>query len=278
MTRNPWFRMYSEAIDDEKLLLLAFEDRWHFVTLLCCKNKGILDEGPLDLIWRKVAVKAGLDLRSLEEVARRLSEVGLIDQKTLQPLAWESRQFQSDSSRLRVAAFRERKKNNDLHIENVTTEELKQSCNVTVTVQETDTDTDTELKDLGRQGDRNQAKRFEEFWKAYPRKVKKPKVFDLWKRRNLDERADDIIADVEARKRSDPEWLESTRLIPHPTSYLNAERWTDEWRGPVKLVHSSPDQSRESFIQACVRDSHMDPSAAAEYADDRFKRLGRYFR
>jgi len=52
-----WFRAYADMVDDEKLRLLAFEDRWHFVALLCCKRAGLLDNGdPHDLLCRKVAV------------------------------------------------------------------------------------------------------------------------------------------------------------------------------------------------------------------------------
>lgn len=141
---NSWFRMYSEAVDDEKLRLLAFEDRWHFVALLCCKNADILDNND-PLMRRKVAVKLGLDLQTLEEVARRLSEVGLIDRDTLQPFKWDDRQFKSDSSKERVQKFREKQKK----------QETKQCndgsngySNVTVTCQESDTDTDTELKPI----------------------------------------------------------------------------------------------------------------------------------
>jgi hypothetical protein len=105
-----WFRMWSEAVDDEKLRLLAFEDRWHFVALLCCKAQGLLDN-PGDLMQRKVAVKLGLQVRELDEVARRLAEVDLIDNATLQPLAWDHRQSPSDSSTERVRAWRERKRN-----------------------------------------------------------------------------------------------------------------------------------------------------------------------
>ena len=127
---NPWFRLYSEAVDDEKLRLLAFEDRWHFVALLCCKNKGILDSND-ELMRRKVAVKLGLDSRELDEVARRLSEVGLIDMETLQPINWDSRQFKTDSSKERTKAYRER---------------IKRHSDVTVTAQETDTDTETDTE------------------------------------------------------------------------------------------------------------------------------------
>lgn len=110
MTSDPirWFRMYAEAVDDEKLRLLAFEDRWHFVALLCCKAQGLLD-GTDVLTRRKVAVKLGLDSRELEEIARRLAEVGLIDASSLQPMAWDRRQFKSDDSKERVRAYREKR-------------------------------------------------------------------------------------------------------------------------------------------------------------------------
>lgn len=125
--QNPWFRMYSEAIDDEKLRLLAFEDRWHYIAILCCKSKGLIN--PDDpLLMRKLAVKLGLDMRSLEEVLRRLAEVGLIDQETADPLGWDDRQFQSDSSSARVKTYREK---------------MKRQCNVSVTAQEADTETDS---------------------------------------------------------------------------------------------------------------------------------------
>ncbi len=123
MSHLPWFRMYTEAVDDAKLGLLAFEDRWHFFALLCCKGQGLIDGSPL--MRRKLSVKLGLDIRTLEEVARRLAEVGLINADTMEPIAWEKRQMQSDSSAARVAAYRERQKRNG---------------NVTVTGQEEDTD------------------------------------------------------------------------------------------------------------------------------------------
>lgn len=92
----PWFRAYTKMVDDEKLRLLAFEDRWHFIAILCLKGQGVLDEND-PLMMRKAAVKMGLDTRSLEEAARRLAEVGLIDRDTLQPHKWEVLQQRSDT-------------------------------------------------------------------------------------------------------------------------------------------------------------------------------------
>lgn len=139
---NPWFRLYSEAVDDEKLRLLAFEDRWHYIALLCCKNNGILDDQS-QLMRRKVAVKLGLDLRELDEVARRLSEVGLIDQDTFQPLAWDKRQFKSDKDNTaaeRQKRYRESQKRNALR-NGVT------NGNETRPEEETETDTETESEE-----------------------------------------------------------------------------------------------------------------------------------
>lgn len=86
MKSLPWLRLYTECIDDEKLGLLAFEDRWHFVALLCLKGKTLLDsEKNPEMLRRKVALKMGLTVQELENVSRRLSQVGLIDFATLLP-------------------------------------------------------------------------------------------------------------------------------------------------------------------------------------------------
>lgn len=105
-----WFRMWVDAIDDEKLRLLAFEDRWHFVAILCLKSSGLLDEPPSDLRRQKICIKLGLDSLELETVMKRLVTVGLVS-SDLQPVKWNKRQFVSDSSTKRVRKFRERLRN-----------------------------------------------------------------------------------------------------------------------------------------------------------------------
>ena len=98
--------MYAEAVDDDKLRLLAFEDRWHFVALLCCKAAGVLDSDPVTL-ERRIAVKLGLMPKDLGEVKRRLREVNLIGDDW-QPVAWGKRQFSSDSSTDRTRRWRQK--------------------------------------------------------------------------------------------------------------------------------------------------------------------------
>jgi len=137
--KMPWFRFYGEAVDDEKLRLLDFGDRWQFVALLCLKSQGVLDEPSDPLLRRKVAVKLGVDMATLDEIARRLADVGLIDQESLQPVAWDNRQYQSDSSKDRTRAYRERQR-----LLTATKKSQERHGDGGVTAQDTDTDTDTD--------------------------------------------------------------------------------------------------------------------------------------
>lgn len=170
----PWFRLYHRMIDDEKMRLLAFEDRWHFVALCCLKADGLLDEerGPL---WeRKVAVKLGVQLRELDEISRRLHEVGLIDGH-LNPVAWDELQFQSDNSTARVREFRKRKKKQGGN-------NVKRSRNVSVTAQDTDTDTDTEViepKGSCASGDALKVEHVSEKWNEIAGSIGLPRIRDL---------------------------------------------------------------------------------------------------
>lgn len=131
-----WFRLYNRMVDDDKLRLLAFEDRWHFVALCCLKSSGLLDEPESDIRSRRIAVKLGVQVRELEEIARRLREVDLIDQ-SLNPVAWDDLQYHSDTSTTRVKKFREKQARNA----------AKRFGNVSETGQETEAETDTEEKE-----------------------------------------------------------------------------------------------------------------------------------
>lgn len=107
---NPWFRLYTEMVDDPKIRLLAFEDRWHFVAILCCKGKGLLDKGDArDLMMKKLSLTLGLSVPATEDMLMRLADYGLVDTKTAQPTKWDDRQFQSDSSYERVKRYREKR-------------------------------------------------------------------------------------------------------------------------------------------------------------------------
>lgn len=108
---KPWFRMYHEFVSDPKVQLLAFEDQRHFVALLCLKCNDTLDsDAPTPMFRDRMIAKAlGLSPDAALEAKRRLIEVGLIT-ADWQPVKWDSRQYESDSSTARTRAYRERQR------------------------------------------------------------------------------------------------------------------------------------------------------------------------
>lgn len=74
-----------------------------------------------------------------------------------------------------------------------------------------------------------QEKRFEEFWKQYPRKVGKGDARKKWMRiEPNDELFHRILSAVEAAKKSEQWQRDNGQFIPHPATWLNQGRWDDE--------------------------------------------------
>ena len=110
----PWLRLYTEIIDDWKIRSLAFEDRWHYVAILCLKRAGELDKGEIDL--RMMSLKLGVHGQDLEGIQNRLIDACLISENW-QPLAWDERQPISDrdeTNPVRQKRYREKRKQENL--------------------------------------------------------------------------------------------------------------------------------------------------------------------
>ena len=76
---------------------------------------------------------------------------------------------------------------------------------------------------------RDERNLFEEFWGAYPRKVSRKKAEQTWKRLEpSEELTKKIVAHVESQKRTSQWTRDGGEYIPHPTTYLNQERWKDD--------------------------------------------------
>ncbi len=82
--------------------------------------------------------------------------------------------------------------------------------------------------------------RFDEFWEAYPRKISKEVSRKKWATLKCDKIADEIINNVKARNAG--EWKgKEIQFIPHPSTFLNQKRWTDE---PEEGSHGIDHQQR----------------------------------
>jgi hypothetical protein len=78
---------------------------------------------------------------------------------------------------------------------------------------------------------------FEEFWKLYPRKVGKPTAKQRWvalsKKPSKDQPDFDTIKKAIQEQSKSDQW-QDPKYIPHPSTWINGERWEDELPGPSK--------------------------------------------
>jgi hypothetical protein len=153
-TRMPWFRMYTDFLNDPKMIGLAFEDQRHFIGVLALKSDGAIDDVADDLMLNRiVAQRLWIDHGVILEVKRRLVTAGLID-SYWQPVAWDKRQFVSDKDS--TAAERKRRERAAKAAKNDVTDESRVTSRVTsrtghgnVTRLDTEADTDTETEKEG---------------------------------------------------------------------------------------------------------------------------------
>jgi hypothetical protein len=81
-----------------------------------------------------------------------------------------------------------------------------------------------------------QDKRFDEFWAAYPKKVKKALAQKIWRRLKPDtELFSKIINAIEQAKQSDQWRINGGQFIPHPTAWLNGGCWDDEPQPSIQI-------------------------------------------
>lgn len=90
---------------------------------------------------------------------------------------------------------------------------------------------------------------FDEFWKAYPRKVSKPAANKAWWRLKPDAELQVKILSALAIQRRQDDWRkDGGKFVPHPATYLNNTRWEDELPGrPQRVVGTGDGAASEWF-------------------------------
>lgn len=223
---NQWFRMYYEFMHDPKVQTLSEVDQRRYVMMLCMKCCN----GDVTLQDEDVAFLLRIDTDELVSTKARLIQKGLVSD-TYQPLAWDKRQFVSDSSAARVARHREKK---------------KQACNVTVTPPDTDTDTEEEKKSTQKKRRSDTAidtdplaEAFAVFWALYPHKANRAKSLAAYRKlKPKPSVQDEILAGLRRYIATKPDWQQWA----YASSWLNGRRWEDESHAPTPADNFMADQ------------------------------------
>ena len=120
------------------------------------------------------------------------------------------------------------------HRENLNNNQLLLQCNTDVTKCNTEIDTDTELKkDTDKEikvtpkKPKVDEQAFNTFWNEYPKKVAKATAYKAWAK--VDPKLYETIMTALAIQKASEDWTkENGKFIPHPTTWLNQQRWEDE--------------------------------------------------
>ena len=102
---NPWFRLYSEFAHDPKIQMLSEAMQRRYVMLMCLRCSETLET----LHETEIAFQLRLSTGELDETKQLFISKNFIDEQW-NLLNWDKRQFVSDSSTMRVAKHREKKK------------------------------------------------------------------------------------------------------------------------------------------------------------------------
>lgn len=84
--------------------------------------------------------------------------------------------------------------------------------------------------------------RFDEFWKAYPKKIGKDAAKKAFEKRKPDQTMLDTMLNAIHFQRSSDAWQrDGGQYIPNPATWLNQGRWQDEVTNfkPVDLIHQT---------------------------------------
>lgn len=220
---NPWFRLYSEFASDHKMQMMSEAYQRRYVMLLClrCSN------GDVTLQDEEVAFQLRISNEEWAETKIAFVSKNLIDESN-HVVAWDRRQFVSDSSAERVRKHREK---------------AKQSCNVTVTPPDTDSEqiqNRTEKKNTTASVAADDPY-FDMFWTTYDYKIDKHKALKAWSKiKPNGELAMKICQAADRYVIATPE----RAYRRHPTTWLNNRSWENE------IVNKQPQQPNLSHAQA----------------------------
>jgi hypothetical protein len=81
----------------------------------------------------------------------------------------------------------------------------------------------------GKEGNEDNAQRFDQFWTAYPNKSAKQVAIKAFDKAGIDDGILSVmLADIQIRKSSESWQKDGGKYIPNPATYLNQRRWEDE--------------------------------------------------
>lgn len=235
-----WFRAYNDTPNDPKLRRIAHQAGttvghtlavWFSMLCHASENRGE-QRGTL-AGWDDTdcAFNLGID-RAVVFAIRQEMQGRILDGERI--IAWEKRQYQSDNGYARVKAWREKKRQeNQTDSPQDTYQKRITNVSETAKIQIQNRTEDKEHTPSSRRASRAAAcgdQDFDRFWSLYPRKIGKGAARKAWAAavKRAEEGAASILAGITVQTSLDRfDTREGMRFVPHPSTWLNGDRWLD---------------------------------------------------
>ena len=92
--------------------------------------------------------------------------------------------------------------------------------------------------------------KFEIFWLHYPRKAGKKMALKAWLKIKMDDELFTKIMEALGRHKKTAQWTDAGgRFIPHPTTWLNQERWDDVLDSVSRIDTNNYNEVRKETIE-----------------------------
>lgn len=219
-----WFKFYNDSLDSKGMQYALSEQPlvtsvWLVILSEASKNRSNKfrwtdDDYELIGFARKINVSVPVfnqSLTLLEKVKYILRKEGFIEIP-----AWDS--MQSDYAKGLNRGYYKK-----------TSEKLASNSEVSTVRREEKRGEESTIKPpIIPQGGNGVVVGFEDFWKAYPRKVGKEEARKAFIKKKCHELLPDILEGINRSIKS-VEWTrEGGKYVPHPSTWLNQGRWSDQ--------------------------------------------------
>jgi hypothetical protein len=250
-----WFRHYAGMMRDAKLVSVALHTKqpvervlWVWGAILESAAE-INDGGRYAFDSAEAAYFLRADTADIDAIEAGLSVAGRVADGRV--VHWGDRQFQSDRSASRQAAYRERQRGNDSDGDKTDSDGGVTAASRHGDAPETETETNTEKKESSR-APRCAEHKFEEFWKIYPKrkgdnpKAPARKLFFALVKQGVD--PDSIIRGLRLAVEKNRDKI-GTEFIPQAVKWLRDRRWEDYTDAPdvpsgFVISLKTPEQAR----------------------------------
>lgn len=213
-----YFKHDCNARTDRKLVNVRMRHGLQGIGLYWCLVEMLYEEGGyLPFEYERISFELGTNMEITESII-----------KDFELFKYDEKRFWSDSvlERLQERCDKSEKARHSI---NKRWNKLGKHTNVIRPENERNTKEKSIVKEsiVKDKKDKYSPEGFEDFWKAYPKKVNKKEAITAFRKAKFTS-LEIILKAVEKQKQSD-QWLKDNgTFIPYPSSWLNKERWDDE--------------------------------------------------